>query len=89
MLEQHINILPVDKLAGIVGGRFRLVALINRRMRELLHGSPMLVPFKQGERMIETVAREIEEGKIWLELPQEEMITTQADDFHELFDMDD
>ena len=90
MLEQRINILPVDKLAEIVGGRYRLVTLINRRLRQIMDGSPVLVEQKPNERLIETVAREIEAKKIWLEMPDDTVpVASNAhQDISELFDMD-
>ena len=64
----------LEKLSHQVGGRFKLTALVQRRMQELLSDEH---PF--GERNIDNlfdnVLREIEEGKISLELPEAAALT--------------
>ncbi len=47
-----------------VGGAFRLTALIQKRMLELLEGSRPLIEDSKGKTMIEIVVAEILEDKI-------------------------
>ena len=58
-----IEELKSDELIAKVGGRFRLTALIQRRMVELLQGARPMVETK-GMTDIEVVVKEISEGKI-------------------------
>lgn len=55
--------LKSDQLVNKVGGRFKLAALIQRRMVELLQGARPLVETK-GLTDIEVVIQEILEDKI-------------------------
>ncbi|HRX86991.1 MAG TPA: DNA-directed RNA polymerase subunit omega [Phycisphaerae bacterium] len=55
--------LKSDNLVNKVGGRFKLAALIQRRMVELLQGARPLVETK-GLTDIEVVVQEILEDKI-------------------------
>jgi len=64
MTEELIK--RVDDLALQMGGRFRLAALIQRRLQEIIRTAPHVL--HQGhESPIRMVIREIEEGKIELE----------------------
>lgn len=58
-----IEDLKDEDLINLVGGRFRLTALIQKRLRELMFGArPMVEP---GDRtQMEIVVAEIKEGKI-------------------------
>ncbi|MBW8000764.1 MAG: DNA-directed RNA polymerase subunit omega [Planctomycetes bacterium] len=47
-----------------VGGRFKLTALIQRRMTELVHGSRPLIEDTEGKTMMEIVVQEIIQDKI-------------------------
>ena len=58
-----IEILKSDELIDKFGGRFRLTALVQRRLKELIEGGRPLVD-TQGKTMIEIVLEEISEGKI-------------------------
>lgn len=58
-----IEELKSDELIAKVGGRFRLTALIQRRLVELLQGARPMVETK-GMTDIEVVVKEISEGKI-------------------------
>ena len=60
MLEE----LKSEKIVNKVGGRFKLVALVQRRMQELLQGSRPLIDNTEGKTMIEIVAQEILQDKI-------------------------
>ncbi|MCG3134463.1 MAG: hypothetical protein HMLKMBBP_01769 [Planctomycetes bacterium] len=53
----------IDKLDEKVGGRFRLTALIQRRIQETIKGSPRLIEAKSPLR---SALAEIEAGKIEL-----------------------
>lgn len=53
-----------DELILKAGGRFRFVALVQRRMRELQRGLAPLVE-RQGT-FLETAIEELNQGKIWL-----------------------
>ena len=63
-----------DELVKLVGGKFRLTALIQKRMAELNRGSPHLVEFESNEKpdLRAVVIKEILEGKIEL-APMEEL----------------
>jgi len=66
MIEALRNDEVIDKL----GGRFKLASLIQRRWLELVQGArPMVDP--KGMTEIEVVIREIEEGLIEFEAPQD------------------
>ncbi len=58
--------LDIDKLSKLVGGRYRLVALIQKRLRELYVGKPPLIENHENLKAYQIVAAEIEQGKIWL-----------------------
>lgn len=65
-----IEALRNDDIIEKLGGRFKLSALIQRRMLELMQGArPMVDP--KGLTDIEVVIREIEEDKIAFEPPQD------------------
>ncbi len=59
-----IEALKSDELVYKVGGRFKLVALIQKRLNELLEGARPLVERKAGMTNIEVVVQEIMEDKI-------------------------
>ncbi len=52
-----------DEIVKKVGGRFRLTALIQRRMKELIEGARPLVE-SRGKVLLEIVVEEIMEDKI-------------------------
>ncbi len=60
MLEE----LKSEDLVNKVGGRFRLVALMQKRLRELLEGGRPLIDDIEGRTMLEIVAQEILQDKI-------------------------
>jgi DNA-directed RNA polymerase subunit omega len=65
-----IEALRHDHLMDMVGGRFKLTALIQRRWLQLLQGArPMVDP--KGLTEMEVVIKEILEGKIDFEIPPE------------------
>ena len=61
----------VDELAEKVGGRFKLAALMQRRLQEIIRTAPHVI-HQAGESPIRMVLREIKEGKIELE-PDDEI----------------
>jgi DNA-directed RNA polymerase subunit omega len=65
--------LKTDKLMHRLGGRFKLAALIQRRMVELLQGARPLVDTR-GLTDIEVVIKEIHEDKIDIFWPDAETI---------------
>lgn len=60
MLEE----LKSDKIVNKVGGRFKLAALIQRRMSELMQGSRPLIEDARDKTMLEIVVQEILQDKI-------------------------
>jgi DNA-directed RNA polymerase subunit omega len=63
--------LKTDELMHRLGGRFKLAALIQRRMVELLQGARPLVDTR-GLTDIEVVVKEILEDKIAIKWPEPE-----------------
>ena len=59
-----INSLRNTELADKVGGRFKLTALIQRRLEELMQGSRPLIKDTEGKNQLEIVIQEIMEDKI-------------------------
>ncbi|MHC4394912.1 MAG: DNA-directed RNA polymerase subunit omega [Planctomycetota bacterium] len=60
MIDELKNIELVNK----VGGRFKLTALIQRRLSELVSGSRPLIEDTEGKTSLEIVVQEIKEDKI-------------------------
>jgi len=56
--------LKSDKIIDKVGGRFKLTALIQRRMSELMQGSRPLIEDAGDKTMLEIVVQEILQDKI-------------------------
>lgn len=66
-----IEALRHDDIIEKIGGRFKLTALIQRRWLELLQGArPMVDP--KGLTEMEVVIQEILEGKVEMELIEDE-----------------
>ena len=63
MLEEFKSTDIVNK----VGGRFKLTALIQRRLQELMEGSRPLIEDAEGKTMLEIVAQEIMQDKITID----------------------
>ena len=63
MLEE----LKSDEIVKKVGGRFKLAALVQKRMVEILQGSRPLIEDAQGMTMLEIVIQEILQDKIAIE----------------------
>ena len=62
-----IDELLSDKIVKKIGGRFRLTALVQRRLEELLQGSRPLIEDTAGKTMLEIVVQEILRDKITAE----------------------
>jgi len=60
MIEELKDIALADK----VGGRFKLTALIQKRLKELMDGSRPLIEDTQGKTQLEIVIQEILQDKI-------------------------
>ena len=58
----------LEQLTQKVGGRFRLTALLQKRLSELVKGSPAMVDLPSNN-YFEIALREIEEGRIELLRP--------------------
>jgi DNA-directed RNA polymerase subunit K/omega len=66
------TIRQIDRLDSVVGGRFKLTALLQRRIQEVIRGSPRLM---DGKTPLRSALAEIEAGKIEMievEKPSEE-----------------
>ena len=58
-----IEVLKDDKIINVVGGRFKLTALMQKRWLQLMNGArPMIDP--AGKTDLEIITQEILEGKI-------------------------
>ena len=76
MLEELKSEVIVKK----VGGRFKLAALVQKRMFELLQGSRPLIENTENMSLLEIVIQEILQDKITLDLsPLERKIEAAAD----------
>jgi DNA-directed RNA polymerase subunit omega len=64
-----IEELKDTELANKVGGRFKLTALIQRRLEELMLGGRPLIQDTQGMTRLEIVIQEILQDKIAPEAP--------------------
>ena len=59
-----IEELKSEEIINKVGGRFKLTALVQRRLSELLQGSRPLIEECEGRTMLEIVIQEILQDKI-------------------------
>jgi DNA-directed RNA polymerase subunit omega len=67
-----IEELKSTELANKVGGRFKLTALIQKRLDELVQGARPLIEDAEGKTMLEIVIQEILQDKITIETPDRE-----------------
>jgi DNA-directed RNA polymerase subunit omega len=63
-----IEDLKDTKIIDKAGGRFKLTALIQKRLTELLEGARPLIEDTEGMTQMEIVIREIMEDKITIDL---------------------
>lgn len=68
-----IHALKSDEVVKKVGGQFRLAALVQRRLKELIEGSRPLVE-SEGKTMIEIVIDEILLDKIAVDYDRTQML---------------
>lgn len=64
-----IEELKSTELVNKVGGRFKLTALIQKRLDELVQGARPLIENAEGKTMLEIVVLEIMEDKITIDIP--------------------
>jgi DNA-directed RNA polymerase subunit omega len=63
MIEELKNTKLVEK----VGGRFKLTALVQKRLLELMQGSRPLIEDTEGKTQLEIVIEEIKRDKITID----------------------
>ena len=68
MIEDLKNVEIVNKM----GGRFKLSALIQKRMLEIMQGSRPLIEDTDGKTMMEIVVEEIKNDKIEIDWSKSE-----------------
>jgi DNA-directed RNA polymerase subunit omega len=66
-----INELKQKELVDKLGGRFKLTALIQKRLSEISMGSRPLIEDTEGLTQMEIVIKEIMQDKIGPEMPQD------------------
>ena len=59
-----IEELESEEIVNKIGGRFKLTALIQKRLEELMQGSRPLIEDAEGKTMLEIVVQEILQDKI-------------------------
>lgn len=69
-----IEALKNEEIVRKVGGRFKLTALIQKRMVELLEGARPLIERRPGMTDLELVTQEILEDKISIDFEKPETI---------------
>jgi len=62
-----IEELKSEKILKKVGGKYKLTALVQRRMAELLQGGRPLITDIEGKTMLEIVVQEILQNKITID----------------------
>lgn len=62
--REMIDELKSEKIIEKVGGKFKLTALIQRRMGELMQGGRPLIDDIEGKSMLEIAVQEILQDKI-------------------------
>jgi DNA-directed RNA polymerase subunit omega len=72
-----IEALKSDEIVHKMGGRFKLCALVQHRLVELIQGARPLVE-RQGRGDLEVIIEEILQGKIGIDREKSEGITAPA-----------
>lgn len=72
-----IEALKSDEIVNKVGGRFKLTALIQKRMMEIMDGARPLVERKPGQTELEVVIQEILEDKIAIDYEASGLLTPE------------
>ena len=68
-----LEALKSEEIINKVGGRFRLTALIQKRIVEILHGSRPLVDREPGMTDMEVVLEEILQDKIVIDYDKSDL----------------
>jgi len=68
MIEDLKDVEIVNK----VGGRFKLSALIQKRMLEIMQGARPLIEDTEGKTTMEIVVQEVKEDKIAIDMSKSE-----------------
>lgn len=68
-----IDALKDTKLVEKVGGRFKLTALIQKRLMELMQGGRPLIEDTEGRTQLEIVIEEIRQDKITIDYEQSDI----------------
>lgn len=63
-----MNVDRLERLTKIAGGRFHLTSLLQKRLAELVKGSPPMVDLPSNN-LFEVAMAEIEEGRVMLAEP--------------------
>ncbi|NLW86064.1 MAG: DNA-directed RNA polymerase subunit omega [Planctomycetes bacterium] len=69
-----IEALKSEEIVNKVGGKFKLTALIQKRMLEIMQGSRPLVERKRGMTDMELVIQEILEDKISIDYEHSDIV---------------
>ena len=72
-----IEALKSEEIVNKVGGKFKLTALIQRRLVELMQGSRPLVERKRGMTDMEVAIQEILEDKIGIDYEKSDVPTPE------------
>jgi len=72
-----IEALKSEDIVNKVGGRFKLTALIQKRLLELMQGSRPLVERKKGMTELEVVIQEVLEDKIGIDYEHSDVPTPE------------
>jgi len=73
-----LEALKSEDIINKVGGRFRLTALIQKRLTEILQGSRPLVERKKGMTDLEIVLEEIMQDKICIDYDKSDLLEPPA-----------
>lgn len=63
--------LDIDVLAAKVGGRFHLVSLMQKRVRELMQGAHPFVEDVEDKALEQVAGEEVLAGSVWLLIGEE------------------
>lgn len=74
-----IEALKSEEIVNKVGGRFRLTALIQKRMVELVQGARPLIERPKGMTNMEVVIQEILEDKIEIDYERSKIVPVSDD----------
>jgi DNA-directed RNA polymerase subunit omega len=69
-----IELLKSTEVVEKVGGRFKLTALIQRRLEELLQGARPLIEDTKGKTQLEILVEEIMQDKIAIDYDNSDII---------------